>query len=48
MQADASYRKTFLISMLVVFLTQAYMAIFMLYPSVLRSQDFLWEYPGGL
>ena len=48
MQADASYRKTFLISMLVVFLTQAYMAIFMLYPSVLRSQGFSLGISGWL
>ena len=36
----SNYRKSFWISMVVIFLTQAYLAVFLLYPSVLRIKGF--------
>ena len=45
---SASYRKSFRISMAVIFLTQAFLAVFMLYPSVLRDQGFSLGLSGWL
>ncbi len=42
------YRKSFWISMAVIFLTQAYLAVFLLYPSVLRNQGFTLGISGWL
>ena len=45
---SASYKKSFRISMAVIFLTQAFLAVFMLYPSVLRDQGFSLGLSGWL
>lgn len=45
---SSSYRKSFRISMAVIFLTQAFLAVFMLYPSVLRGQGFSLGLSGWL
>jgi len=45
---SASYGKSFWISMAVIFLTQAFLAVFMLYPSVLRDQGFSLGLSGWL
>ena len=44
----SSYGKSFWISMAVIFLTQAFLAVFMLYPSVLRGQGFSLGLTGWL
>ena len=44
----SSYGKSFWISMAVIFLTQAFLAVFMLYPSVLRDQGFSLGLSGWL
>lgn len=44
----SNYRKSFWISMAVIFLTQAYLAVFLLYPSVLRTQGFALGISGWL
>ena len=43
-----NFRKSFWISMAVIFLTQAYLAVFLLYPSVLRIQGFSLGISGWL
>ncbi len=45
---NVSYRKAFWISMAVIYLTQAFLAVFMLYPSVLRNQGFSLALSGWL